>query len=321
MEKTDGESSRSGGQPCPPLQKLQGVKNKSAGPGGELQDFHTTLTKLAAVIQCLKEQAESAPVGARVGRASAVVRAGLKFVAVMLLATGVGYGLGDGDLFDDVGPGVAQQPSRPVHRADARQAAEQAGSKSHGSAGGADSGSDGGGAAGQPECVARAKACVFRLPDGRCQATEQPCRLCETHGSLDDIRAMLGEIRAGVMGLAMGPPLASVANKNIHTIGRFQYGAGFMDVWLGGEHFDLRGRAKARFCLQYLVAKKAFDPDSARHLENEIDPFVRKKCGLPPPSEIRIQHYFNDGSGKLSRLRSDLVKAAGRNGRFYLQVV
>ncbi|MGD0745389.1 MAG: hypothetical protein ABSA45_09560 [Verrucomicrobiota bacterium] len=102
--------------------------------------------------------------------------------------------------------------------------------------------------------------------------------------------------------------------------GRFRFENGFLDVWLGGEHYDLRGRAKARFCIQYLIAKQAFDTDSARHLENEIDPFVRKKCQLPPPSEIRIQHYFNDRSGKLSRLRSDLVKAAGRNGRFYLQV-
>jgi len=151
---------------------------------------------------------------------------------------------------------------------------------------------------------------------------------------------MMAEVRAGVVGRAMGPPnekveilkpetlksevlaaSASGANKNIRTVGRFQYGAGFKDVWLGGEHFDLRGRAKARFCLQYLVSKQAFDPDSARHLEKEIDPFVRKKCQLPPPSEIRIQHYFNDRSGKLSRLRSELVKAAGRNGRFYLQVV
>jgi hypothetical protein len=103
--------------------------------------------------------------------------------------------------------------------------------------------------------------------------------------------------------------------------GRFGFEPGFKDVWLGGEHYDLRGRAKARFCIQYLVAKQAFNADSARHLEHEIDPFVRKKCQLPPPSEIRIQHYFNDRSGKLSRLRGDLVKAAGRNGRFYLQVV
>jgi hypothetical protein len=103
--------------------------------------------------------------------------------------------------------------------------------------------------------------------------------------------------------------------------GRFRFENGFLDVWLGGEHYDLRGRAKARFCIQYLVAKQAFNADSARHLEHEIDPFVRKKCQLPPPSEIRIQHYFNDRSGKLSRLRGDLVKAAGRNGRFYLRVV
>ena len=142
---------------------------------------------------------------------------------------------------------------------------------------------------------------------------------------------MLAEFRAGVVGLAMGPPVAAAeprlgieavgANIDIRTIGRFQYQAGFKDVWIGGEHYDLRGRAKARLCIQYLVAKQAFDADSARHLEDEIDPFVRKKCQLPPPSEIRIQHYFNDRSGKLPRLRSDLVKAAGRNGRFYLQVI
>ena len=102
--------------------------------------------------------------------------------------------------------------------------------------------------------------------------------------------------------------------------GRLRWENRFLDVWLGGEHYDLRGRAKARFCIQYLVAMQAFDQDSARHLENEIDPFVRKKCQLPPPAEIRIQHYFNDRSGKLARLRRELVKAAGRNGRFYLQV-
>ena len=141
---------------------------------------------------------------------------------------------------------------------------------------------------------------------------------------------MLAEIRTGVVGLAPGPP-AAVAKKPIETtelrtIGRFQYRAGFKDVWLGGEHYDLRGRAKARLCIQYLVAKRAFAADSARHLETEIDPFVRKKCRLPPlpdsaQSNLRIQHFFNDPSRKLSRLRLDLVKAAGRNGCFYLQVI
>ena len=168
---------------------------------------------------------------------------------------------------------------------------------------------------------------------------------------VDEIKAMLAEVRAGVIGLATEPRLgnwkiektknlktelrsggsttgnpANGADKNIYTIGRFQYGAGFMDVWLGGEHYNLRRRAKARFCLQYLVAKRAFAAASARHLENEIDPFVRKKCQLPPlpaaaQANLRVQHFFNDPARKLSRLGRELVKAAGRNGRFYLQVV
>lgn len=116
------------------------------------------------------------------------------------------------------------------------------------------------------------------------------------------------------------------ANQVLRAIGRFQYRPGFKDVWLGGEHYDLRGRAKARFCIQFLEAKQAFNEGSARHLETEIDPFIRKKCHLPPlpesaQSNLRIQHYFNDPSRKLSQLRRDLIKAAGRNGRFYLQVL
>ena len=155
----------------------------------------------------------------------------------------------------------------------------------------------------------------------------QPCRLFV---GVDDIRAMMAEVRAGVVGLAMGPPVAvakkPVENKDLRTIGRFQYRTGFKDVWLGGEHYDLRGRPKARLCIQYLVAKRAFNANSARHLEREIDPFVRKKCQLPPlpesaQSNLRIQHFFTDPSQKLSRLRRELVRAAGRNGRFYLQVV
>ena len=183
---------------------------------------------------------------------------------------------------------------------------------------------------------------------------------CKAHRPswVDEIKAVLSEIRAGVVGLAKGPPVAageprlgnwktekaknlkaelrpvgsitdnpaSGANNNIHTMGRLQYGAGFMDVWLGGEHYDLRGRAKARLCIQYLVEKQAFTAASARHLEREIDPFVRKKCQLPPlpegaQSNLRIQHFFNDPARKLRRLGRELVRAAGRNGRFYLQVV
>ena len=77
---------------------------------------------------------------------------------------------------------------------------------------GVGSGSDDGGAVGRPEREARRESVYLRMPDGRCEATKQPCRLCETVAaplateSLDDIRAMLVEIRAGVMGPATGKP-------------------------------------------------------------------------------------------------------------------
>jgi hypothetical protein len=188
--------------------------------GGEWQEFHNTLTELAAVIHSLRERVESAPAGAHLGRASAMARAGLKFVAVVLLAAGVGVGLGDGNLYDDVGPGVAQQPSWPVHGADVRQTGEPPDGIAPGAGGGAD---DGGQdtphpASGhllpsaekdRPECETWAKVCFFRLPDGRCEATEQACRLCgacESNAAIDDIRTLLVEIRARVPGLAKGPP-------------------------------------------------------------------------------------------------------------------
>ncbi len=163
MEKSDGESSRSGGQPCPPLQKLQGLKNKSTGTGGELQDFQTTLTELAAAINTLKQRAAAAPANVGLGRASLVIQTGLKFLAVVLLAAGVGYGLGDGDLFDDVGPNCAQQPSRLVHGAGAGHAKQPSG-KVPGSAGGASGGkaeSENAETGNQrPACEALAKVCT-----------------------------------------------------------------------------------------------------------------------------------------------------------------
>lgn len=122
-----------------------------------------------------------------------------------------------------------------------------------------------------------------------------------------------------------GQPDLDSVHDFVHTIGRFRYRDGFDQVWVGDELYDLRRRAKARFCLQYLVKTQAFNAASGRHLEKEIDPFVREKCQLPPlpamsKSHLRIQHFFHDPSRKLSKLRVDLVKPAGRNGRFYLQV-
>lgn len=203
----------------------------------------------------------------------------------------------------------------------------------------------------RPDCTRRGATCPhYRQPGGRCGLSRGLCRAPAERQRLSSGFAgvvlgaedlphlrwcrdlfdgqihVLERFLESPPAAAADPRLGNQANepagaKAIHSIGNFNFLANFEDVWFNGEHYDLRRRAKARFCLQYLVAKKAFDPVSARHLEKEIDPFVRNKCNLPPPSEIRIQHYFNDRSGKLSRLRSELVKSAGRNGRFYLQVV
>ena len=107
--------------------------------------------------------------------------------------------------------------------------------------------------------------------------------------------------------------------------GRLRWENGFNDVWLGETHYDLRTRNSARFCIQYLVESQAFDKSTARHLETEIDPFVRIKTRLPAlpkgaTSNLRIQRYFNDPVKKYQQLRKELIRAEGRTGRFYLQV-
>jgi hypothetical protein len=103
--------------------------------------------------------------------------------------------------------------------------------------------------------------------------------------------------------------------------GRLRWDNDFKEIRLGNALYNLESRKKARFCLQYLVSKRAFDEGSARHLENEIDPFVRKMArmsALPESSKgnLRIQQYFlgNKATEKLCR---ELVRSAG-NGRFYL---
>ena len=129
---------------------------------------------------------------------------------------------------------------------------------------------------------------------------------------------MVGVQKAGIE----RKPTARAASG---SYGRLRWENDFEDIWLGGVHYNLRERNMARFCIQYLAQKKAFDKASARHLEKEIDPFVRKNSKLPalPGSadgNLRIQHYFNDPDKKYHDLRRELVKAAGRNGCFYLQV-
>ena len=111
-----------------------------------------------------------------------------------------------------------------------------------------------------------------------------------------------------------------MGEEGILARGRLRYRPGFEDVWVGDTPFDLRERGKARLCLQYLVEKKAFDASSARHLVDEIDPYVRERGKFPRAAEIKIGHYFNDRRGKLRRLRRELIASAGRNGCYFLRV-
>jgi hypothetical protein len=178
MEKDDGEPHSGAGQDCP-AQKPFEAPTEITIYGERLRIVQATDEEGAAITQYLKERAESAPAGARIGRASALARSGLRFAAIVLLAAGVGIGLGDGDLFDDVGCSVAQQPRRVSHGADSGQAGEHPDGKVPGSDGGSGSGSGDGGPAGRPECEVRAEMCVNRMPDGLCRVSNRQCRLVQ----------------------------------------------------------------------------------------------------------------------------------------------
>jgi hypothetical protein len=113
--------------------------------------------------------------------------------------------------------------------------------------------------------------------------------------------------------------LKAATTESIQAAGRLRWRDGFREVWLGEGHYDLRKRTKARLCIQYLVEKQAFSSETARHLVGEIDPYVRKMGDYPPSVAIKIDHYFNDRNGRLSKLREELIQAAGRNGKYYLK--
>lgn len=111
-----------------------------------------------------------------------------------------------------------------------------------------------------------------------------------------------------------------VAKDAIQRVGQLRYRPDFNDVWVGEQHYDLRERTKARLCVRYLVEHGAFEAATARHLVEEIDPFVRQHGNFLPTADIRIHHYFNDRNGPLTQLRKALIQSAGRQGRFYLNV-
>ena len=133
------------------------------------------------------------------------------------------------------------------------------------------------------------------------------------------------EARAGLPGgpsVVPGPPPTANgqgAPAGSIQLGRLRYLPGFARVWLGAVEYDLRERKKIRLCLKYLVEKKAFTPASARHFLDEINPYVMMAGDYPKPAAPKIDHYFNDRSGRLRTLRKELIHAEGGTGRYYLK--
>ena len=115
---------------------------------------------------------------------------------------------------------------------------------------------------------------------------------------------------------------AGGARESIIKIGRLEYREGFKDVWLDDVAFDLRSYPQARWCLELLVRKRAYAANSALHLRNEIDPYVREHSGVGARgkfSAIKIQDYFREPSGHLMKLCQGLIRSAGNNGKYFLQ--
>ncbi|MGZ4963043.1 MAG: hypothetical protein ACXWDN_05930 [Limisphaerales bacterium] len=138
-----------------------------------------------------------------------------------------------------------------------------------------------------------------------------------------------GGLKAGKVALQVIGRLQKSPGDETHTKpvggaksrhGQLEQENDFNDIVFRGERYDLRKRSKARFCIKLLVTKQAFNPATAVHFDREINPYVVKMTSLPNLPNVKIHHYFTDARGKLSKLRKELVKAAGKNGKFYLHV-
>jgi hypothetical protein len=218
----------------------------------------------------------------------------LRFAAFLILAAGVGIGLGDGNEFDDAGCSTAQKPVPACQRTHFTKTGGFGIGRTPAMGMGPASGGDGGWDEDRSKRPEEVPDCAYREPGGMCRRSGRRCHL-----------------------------LPAAAPERI-CIGRFSYLPGFHQVWLGTEVFDLSKRTKARACIEYLVDQRALDRKSARHFVTEIDPHVRKVCGLqrlPGYCEPKIQHYFNPTTSRVGQLGRELIKSAGRGtGRYYLDV-
>jgi hypothetical protein len=212
----------------------------------------------------------------------------------------------------------------------------QARSKRNGGGGGATTGNGaankgGGAAADGPGCPLDVKRCARRTKDGFCPLRQLCCpwvdydrgsTACqvaalrrETQQRFDLLDTKL--VAAGVSGTGTQPEKIARASNGVQ--GRLRWENDFEDVWVDGVHYDLRGRDKARLCLEYLVGARAYSVESARHFLGEIDPYVRKRGDFIELATVQMKDYFYSPSGKLAKLRRALIQSAGRNGKYYLR--
>jgi hypothetical protein len=105
-----------------------------------------------------------------------------------------------------------------------------------------------------------------------------------------------------------------------HVVGWLEYRPDFSEVWVDGVYCNLKAHGKARLFVEYMVVNRAFDVSSAKHLTDEIAPYVWKKGNYPPSAEIRVQDFFKDRDAELARLRQKLVVSAGDKGKYYLKI-
>jgi hypothetical protein len=132
--------------------------------------------------------------------------------------------------------------------------------------------------------------------------------------SLDSkIDQLLREVHPQVAGKKTKSP----ESKWIHR-GRLHYEAGCNQLYAGGEYFNLENNARARWCIDFLISRGAFSPETGCHFVDEIDVFVRGKTGHPAASSPRIYDYFKDQSGRLHKLQQLVIRSGPESGKFYL---
>jgi len=108
---------------------------------------------------------------------------------------------------------------------------------------------------------------------------------------------------------------APATNGKIH-LGRMAYLPGFNDVWLDGVYINMARFEKARLVLQCLADNKAHDVDSAMHLVDEIDVYVRNNSEFPKLRTVKIADYFKGGGGQPKKIRDAVIRSAS-NGKYY----